>query len=102
YTYKQNNQYELAVENYQKSLGIRTRNLPQNHPDIIVSIQNLAETLRALGKEDAAVKLQSLILDIIQQQQQQQQQPEQANTDRTLIDNDHSPHSSIASAKPNQ
>ena len=60
----------------QEALSIREEHFGRAHPHAIAAKQNLAELLRAMGREDRALELQQDIIATIDLRNQAQQQAE--------------------------
>jgi tetratricopeptide (TPR) repeat protein len=55
--------FEEAHELYQQALKVRSKLLPEMHPDLVATKHSLAELLHAMGDEEGANALRSQILD---------------------------------------
>jgi hypothetical protein len=72
FAHKSSRNYPLALPLYQRSLGIRSRNLPPRHPDVVVAMNNLAECLRAMGEGEKADVVQRKMIEMVEAEETQE------------------------------
>lgn len=70
-----------AREYYEEALRIRSYTLGNQHPDTIVSMNNLAELHLALGQEKEARGLQEKILELMGAKREEEEGEERANAE---------------------
>ena len=70
-----------AKEYYEEALRIRSYTLGNQHPDTIVSMNNLAELHLALGQEKEARDLQEKILELMGAKREEEEGEERANAE---------------------
>ncbi|CAF1144180.1 unnamed protein product [Didymodactylos carnosus] len=62
--YNQNGQYNRSIENYEKSISIKLKYLPSNHPSFGITYSNLSDTCRTNGNYKIALKYCQKTVDI--------------------------------------
>ena len=65
YLLKQQGKFAESKVAYEEALERRRELYHEDHPNVLITMQNLSELERAMGNEDAAVALQQEILDIL-------------------------------------
>ena len=70
-----------AKEFYEDALRIRSYTLGNQHPDTIISMNNLAELHLAMGNEKEALALQEKILELMEAKREEEEGEERANAE---------------------
>lgn len=70
-----------AKEYYEDALRIRSYTLGNQHPDTIISMNNLAELHLAMGNEKEALALQEKILELMEAKREEEEGEERANAE---------------------
>lgn len=70
-----------AKEYYEDALRIRSYTLGNEHPDTIISMNNLAELHLAMGNEKEALALQEKILELMEAKREEEEGEERANAE---------------------
>ena len=78
---KDSKRMSTAKEYYQEALRIRSYTLGNQHPDTIVSMNNLAELHIAMGQEKEALELQEKILELVGAKREEEEGEERANAE---------------------
>ena len=76
--------FDDALIEYEKAMAIRENAFGSGHAHVIASKQNMAELLRAMGREDRALELQQ---DIIATVELMQQHAERGESDKESAQN---------------
>lgn len=71
YLLKSQGKYDLSKEAYFEALERRKSAFGIDHPNTLVTMQNISELERAMGNEEGAVRIQQEIIDIVERADQE-------------------------------
>jgi tetratricopeptide (TPR) repeat protein len=76
---KSSDRQAQALIYYEEALKIRTYTLGNQHPDTIISMNNLAELYISMGREKEATKLQEQIIELVNAQMEEESEIDAVN-----------------------